>query len=292
MPRSVPMASRTSLIARSHACASSGPSRTWPPLAGSVASTVWAAATLPDRRPCSVYRRNSPAASGSSRYASGSSRASTGSSGGEVGPAVPSIAAISSRNASGSSGRAASGSAAGSAVPGTAGPGSVTPPISSATWLTRLRSITAWEAVKRADTLPRDRRKAPVGLLLIRGATLGGAPPAGRGPPGPPARRRSPVVAHRGPQTVTVQDLGVSFHRLAGAVRHHRLAPVVHVQHELLRLGLGVAEYLLEHVGDIGHEVDRVVPDDGHPRCVGHGVESGLLALNLSGCHTHRSSPP
>src|SRR5215467_2189004 len=291
MPSTVPMASRTSFSARSHACASSGPSRTRPPPAGSVSSTVWAAATLPDRRPCSVYRRNSPAASGSSRYASGSSRASTGSSGGEVGPAVPSIAAISSSDAADSSGPAASRPAAGAAVPGTAMPGSAAPPISSATWLTRLRSITAWEAVKRADTLPRDRRKAPVGLLLIRGAALR-APPAGRGPPGPPARRRSPVVAHRGPQAVTVQDLGVSFHRLAGAIGHHSPAPVVHVEHELLGLGPGVAEHLLKHVGDVGHEVDRVVPDDGHPRRVGHGIESGLLALNLGGCHTHRSSPP
>ena len=38
-----------------------------PPAGGSVASTVLAAAALPERSPLSVYRRNSPDASGSPR---------------------------------------------------------------------------------------------------------------------------------------------------------------------------------------------------------------------------------
>src|SRR5947209_7173195 len=62
MPSTTPSASRTSLSDRSQASASPADSRTRPPVAGSVASTVRAASTLPERRPGSVYRRNSPAA--------------------------------------------------------------------------------------------------------------------------------------------------------------------------------------------------------------------------------------
>ena len=49
-------------------------------------------------------------------------------------------------------------------------------------------------------------------------------------------------------------------------VADHRPAVVVHLEHQLLGLLLVVAEVLGEHVGHVGHQVDRVVPHDGHPR--------------------------
>src|SRR6188508_694812 len=86
---------------------------------------------------------------------------------------------------------------------------------------------------------------------------------------------RSLVVLHRRPETVAVHRLDVALHLLAGAVTHHGLALLVHVEHQLGRPLLRVAEVLLEHERDIGHQVDRVVPDDGHPGLVG----SQLLVL-------------
>src|SRR6266851_2926587 len=93
--------------------------------------------------------------------------------------------------------------------------------------------------------------------------------------PTAPPPRQSRVVAHRGPQTVAVQDLGVVLHRLARAGGDYRPALVVNVEHELLRLRLGVPEYGLEYIGHIGHEVDRVVPHDGDPWRVGRRVLPG-----------------
>ena len=48
---------------------------------------------------------------------------------------------------------------------------------------------------------------------------------------------------------------------------------------------LGVAEQLLEHVGHVRHQVDRVVPHDDHPRAVGHDVDiaRGLVELDRGG---------
>src|SRR6185437_5397234 len=77
----------------------------------------------------------------------------------------------------------------------------------------------------------------------------------------PPLR----VLADGGPQAVAVQHLDVAFHRLAGAARDHGLALVVNVEHQLFRLRPGIPEYVLEHVSHIGHEVDRIVPDDRQP---------------------------
>ena len=65
--------------------------------------------------------------------------------------------------------------------------------------------------------------------------------------------------------------LHVALHLLAGAVADHGLAVLVDLHHQLLGLLLRVAEVLLEHVGDVGHQVDRVVPHDRHPRLGGEG---------------------
>lgn len=50
------------------------------------------------------------------------------------------------------------------------------------------------------------------------------------------------------------------------SVRDHRPTLVVDVEHQLVGLLGAVAEQLLEHERDIGHEVDRVVPDENDPR--------------------------
>jgi len=42
----------------------------------------------------------------------------------------------------------------------------------------------------------------------------------------------------------------------------------VHLEHQLRRLGLRVAEQLLEDERHVRHQVDRVVPDDHDPRPV------------------------
>src|SRR5689334_19935248 len=73
---------------------------------------------------------------------------------------------------------------------------------------------------------------------------------------------------HRRPQTVSVQLVGVHLHTLAGAGRHHGLALDMHVHHEFLGLLVAVTEKPLEDPGHVRHEVDRIVPDDRHPRPV------------------------
>ena len=81
-----------------------------------------------------------------------------------------------------------------------------------------------------------------------------------------PAQRSCCIVAHR---PAAVQFGHVDLHRLPAARRHHGLALVVHLQHQLGGVRFAVAEQLLEHVGHVGHQVHRIVPDDGHPRTVG-----------------------
>src|SRR5690606_20140184 len=62
----------------------------------------------------------------------------------------------------------------------------------------------------------------------------------------------------------------------------------VDVHHQLLGLRPWVAEHLLEHVGHVRHEVDRVVPDDREPRPVGPDVRRLPDQLCRS-CATHIS---
>ena len=134
----------------------------------------------------------------------------------------------------------------------------------------------------------------------------------GRAAPRPPARRACatsrawrrarllPAVhgspdhdlLHRGPQPggVQLRHVGLDLFLVAG--RHGGLALVVHVEHQLGGLRLGVAEELLQHVGDVGHQVDRVVPDDRLPRDVGGDVLGRRPGPPDGGCgqrHGHAS---
>ncbi|MBD2759137.1 nicotinate phosphoribosyltransferase [Yimella sp. cx-573] len=81
---------------------------------------------------------------------------------------------------------------------------------------------------------------------------------------------------------------GIGLHALAGAVRDSSTTVVVHGQHQLLGLLPGVAEVGLEDPRDVGHQVDRVVPDEGHPSLVDLdiGVEVDDL-FDLGGRYGH-----
>ncbi len=62
----------------------------------------------------------------------------------------------------------------------------------------------------------------------------------------------------------------IALHFLASAIGDDGATLLVHVQHEPLRLCLVVLEIGDEDIRDVGHQIDRVVPDDGHPRAL-HG---------------------
>src|SRR5699024_9465065 len=99
---------------------------------------------------------------------------------------------------------------------------------------------------------------------------------------------------HRVPQPVGVHGLHVHLDLLPAPGRDDRVAVLVHLHHEGVGLALGVAEVALEDVGDVVHEVDRIVPDDGHPRFGTTDVSLEMRGLLWCGCHGHRATlgPP
>ena len=104
---------------------------------------------------------------------------------------------------------------------------------------------------RRTRNVPSRRRSIPRSTVSPAASS-----PRARGRGG--GRRRAPPFARPG--------------------RDDGLPIVVHLQHELRRLRLRVAEELLEHERDVRHEVDRVVPDDHDPRPV---LVTGLLLVDL-----------
>ena len=84
-------------------------------------------------------------------------------------------------------------------------------------------------------------------------------------------RRRGRRLISPAPSSPRARGDGVGrrrSRRAPGPGRDDGAAAVVDVEHQLGRLLLRVAEELLEDVGDVGHQVDRVVPDDDEPRLV------------------------
>src|ERR1700712_5210899 len=73
------------------------------------------------------------------------------------------------------------------------------------------------------------------------------------------------IVLHRGPEPVLVEAKNIYLALFSGAVGHDGPAFVVHIEHQLLGLLLGVAEELLEDESDVVHGVDRIVPHQDHP---------------------------
>jgi len=88
----------------------------------------------------------------------------------------------------------------------------------------------------------------------------------------------SAVLLQRRPQTGSVQLGHVDFHGFPATGRYHRLALVVHLQHQLGGMRLAVAEQLLEHIRHIGHQIDGIVPHDCDP-WTGRDVHRSGLAL-------------
>src|SRR5690606_32952413 len=98
---------------------------------------------------------------------------------------------------------------------------------------------------------------------------------------------------HGRPQPVLVEAEDVQLAGGPVAAGHHGPALVVDLEHQLVGLLTGVAEQLLEHVGHVGHEVDRVVPHDDDPGGVGAllGPRRRLVGLDGErGAHRARSS--
>ncbi len=65
----------------------------------------------------------------------------------------------------------------------------------------------------------------------------------------------------------------IALHFLPSSIGDDRPALIVHVEHESLSFGLVVLEVGHKHVGDVGHQVDRVVPDNGDPGALHGGFE-------------------
>src|ERR1700733_2960776 len=92
-----------------------------------------------------------------------------------------------------------------------------------------------------------------------------------------------------------MQGLGIPFHGLPGSGGHDGLALVVNVEHQLLRLWLGIAEDSLEHVGHIAHQIDGIIPDNRDPWCIQPSILARFWLLNLDRrrahcCHLPRTS--
>src|SRR5918997_2170570 len=108
-----------------------------------------------------------------------------------------------------------------------------------------------------------------------------------------PARSTWPssvALAHRRPQAEAVELETIELGLLPAPARHDRPALMVHLQHQLRRVGPGVIEQFLEYPSDIGHEVDGVVPHDHQPRpfLVEFVLLLDLFDLGGRNCSAHR----
>src|SRR5918999_851401 len=88
------------------------------------------------------------------------------------------------------------------------------------------------------------------------------------------------LFLHRRPEPGGVQLRDVRLDLVLVPGRHRSLSLVVYVEHQGGGLGLRVAEQLLEHVRDVRHQVDGVVPHDRLPGDVGRRV-LGEVRLDL-----------
>jgi len=80
---------------------------------------------------------------------------------------------------------------------------------------------------------------------------------------------------------VRVQARHVELTSLAGAGGDDGSTLVAHVEHQPGGLLTRIAEQLLEHVHDVGHQVDRIVPDDHDPGNVRDDVFVAHRAFGL-----------
>ena len=75
-----------------------------------------------------------------------------------------------------------------------------------------------------------------------------------------------------------MQPEDVHLGLFSSALGHCGASFVVDVEHQLGRLLDRIPEQLLQHPGDVTHQIDRVVPHDDHPRPVHLG---GLIGFDL-----------
>jgi len=84
-----------------------------------------------------------------------------------------------------------------------------------------------------------------------------------------------------------VHGLDVAFHRFAVACGHDGSAVVVHLKHQPFGLLRGDSEVTAKNVGHIGHQVDRIVPDQRHPGSIEQYV---LAQFRAFGSYRHSLS--
>src|SRR5437660_7003590 len=136
--------------------------------------------------------------------------------------------------------------------------------------------------------MPAPRASGPGSSAAARAPRPKAAPRSPPGACGGCCDASASVVLHRGPQAVLVEAEDVELGLLPGPARHHRLALVVDVEHELGGLLAAVAEQLLEHPRHVGHEVDGVVPHDHDPGSVGLDQVADVRLLHLGRGRGHR----
>lgn len=88
--------------------------------------------------------------------------------------------------------------------------------------------------------------------------------------------RSSAVMLTGGPQTVLMETKHVHLRLFPISFGYSGSTLTVHLQHQFGGLFQGVAEQFLQHVGDVTHQVDRVVPDEDHPRSILINIKIGI----------------
>lgn len=78
---------------------------------------------------------------------------------------------------------------------------------------------------------------------------------------------------------------GITLYFVAASGANHGSSVVVDGEHERLGLLSGVSEVLHEHESHVGHEVDRVVPDDADPRNLDLSIDAELGDFEGHGGH-------
>src|ERR1035437_9472106 len=111
--------------------------------------------------------------------------------------------------------------------------------------------------------------------------------------PRPEGRSSSSRLFHGGPQPVLMETINIELGPITGARRHHGPTLHVDIHHQLGRLLLRVAEQLLKDERHERHQVDRIVPDDHHPRSVRRRrlVGGGTDVSCRNGLHVGQLAP-
>src|SRR5699024_117496 len=101
------------------------------------------------------------------------------------------------------------------------------------------------------------------------------------------------------PQTKSMHRSDVSFGLLLGTVGHNGLALMMYLQHQIMCNRCLIPKIGTKHVGDITHQVHRVIPDDHFPRFCDTGeLIDGNIRVNINcarnghGPYSRHDQPP